>query len=99
MSVYVYFIIFFYKQKTAYEMCISDWSSVVCSSDLMHTGASDASHHSTPAEMGHYMGSFDETPGFQPLTHGEESPSGSPSRRKSPHRRTESVARDRKSYG
>lgn len=60
--------------------------------ESMHSGASDASHHSTPAEMGHYMGSFDETPGFQPLTHGEESPSGSPSRRKSPHRRTESVA-------
>src|SRR3546814_5603934 len=26
---------FFYKQKTAYEMRISDWSSDVCSSDLM----------------------------------------------------------------
>src|SRR3546814_3458582 len=24
----------FFKQKTAYEMCISDWSSDVCSSDL-----------------------------------------------------------------
>src|SRR3546814_5151065 len=28
---------FFFKQKTAYEMRISDWSSDVCSSDL-HTG-------------------------------------------------------------
>src|SRR3546814_4318369 len=27
-------ICFFFKQKTAYEMCISDWSSDVCSSDL-----------------------------------------------------------------
>src|SRR3546814_8963376 len=27
--------IFFFKQKTAYEMRISDWSSDVCSSDLM----------------------------------------------------------------
>src|SRR3546814_3764206 len=26
--------LFFYKQKTAYEMRISDWSSDVCSSDL-----------------------------------------------------------------
>src|SRR3546814_14906573 len=26
---------FFFKQKTAYEMCISDWSSDVCSSDLL----------------------------------------------------------------
>src|SRR3546814_19767597 len=28
------FYIFFFKQKTAYEMRISDWSSDVCSSDL-----------------------------------------------------------------
>src|SRR3546814_5891213 len=26
--------VFFYKQKTAYEMCMSDWSSDVCYSDL-----------------------------------------------------------------
>src|SRR3546814_2420903 len=31
-------VIFFFKQKTAYEMRISDWSSDVCSSDL-------AGHH------------------------------------------------------
>src|SRR3546814_3019582 len=28
------FMLFFVKQKTAYEMRISDWSSDVCSSDL-----------------------------------------------------------------
>src|SRR3546814_7130821 len=28
---------FFFKQKTAYEMRISDWSSDVCSSDLYYT--------------------------------------------------------------
>src|SRR3546814_6051395 len=28
------FFLFFFKQKTAYEMRISDWSSDVCSSDL-----------------------------------------------------------------
>src|SRR3546814_9778834 len=28
-------VIFFFKQKTAYEMRISDWSSDVCSSDLV----------------------------------------------------------------
>src|SRR3546814_1728000 len=28
-------IVFFVKQKTAYEMRISDWSSDVCSSDLL----------------------------------------------------------------
>src|SRR3546814_3428645 len=30
----VLFCFFFFKQKTAYEMRISDWSSDVCSSDL-----------------------------------------------------------------
>src|SRR3546814_7808938 len=30
----VYVVFFFFKQKTAYEMRISDWSSDVCSSDL-----------------------------------------------------------------
>src|SRR3546814_1219147 len=29
-----FFSFFFFKQKTAYEMRISDWSSDVCSSDL-----------------------------------------------------------------
>src|SRR3546814_8277987 len=29
------FYFFFFKQKTAYEMRISDWSSDVCSSDLV----------------------------------------------------------------
>src|SRR3546814_9416034 len=28
-------VIFFFKQKTAYEMRISDWISDVCSSDLL----------------------------------------------------------------
>src|SRR3546814_10794201 len=31
----VLFVFFFFKQKTAYEMRISDWSSDVCSSDLI----------------------------------------------------------------
>src|SRR3546814_6028111 len=30
----IYFCFCFFKQKTAYEMRISDWSSDVCSSDL-----------------------------------------------------------------
>src|SRR3546814_3916614 len=40
------FCVFFFKQKTAYEMRISDWSSDVCSSDLM-TGA--------PPPHGHFV--------------------------------------------
>src|SRR3546814_762717 len=31
----LWFYVFFFKQKTAYELRISDWSSDVCSSDLM----------------------------------------------------------------
>src|SRR3546814_14329255 len=37
MSLFLYSVMsifFFFKQKTAYEMRISDWSSDVCSSDL-----------------------------------------------------------------
>src|SRR3546814_4435405 len=34
MFVCHFFVIFFFKQKTAYELRISDWSSDVCSSDL-----------------------------------------------------------------
>src|SRR3546814_19160987 len=34
MLIVVWFVFFCFKQKTAYEMRISDWSSDVCSSDL-----------------------------------------------------------------
>src|SRR3546814_1334979 len=34
----VVLLFFFFKQKTAYEMRISDWSSDVCSSDLCRGG-------------------------------------------------------------
>src|SRR3546814_5335128 len=34
-SYLVLLFVFFFKQKTAYEMRISDWSSDVCSSDLV----------------------------------------------------------------
>src|SRR3546814_5428216 len=33
------FLFFFFKQKTAYEMRISDWSSDVCSYDLVMAAA------------------------------------------------------------
>ena len=32
---FVNYFFFFFKQKTAYEMCGRDWSSDVCSSDLI----------------------------------------------------------------
>src|SRR3546814_9341832 len=42
-------LFFFFKQKTAYEMRISDWSSDVCSSDLTITVARFChEHHLSP---------------------------------------------------
>src|SRR3546814_6690991 len=43
-------VFFFFKQKAAYEMRISDWSSDVCASDLAKQGAGDAAR---PALAGH----------------------------------------------
>src|SRR3546814_8971413 len=40
----------FFKQKTAYEMRISDWSSDVCSSDLMKVCGYISEHDFTVAE-------------------------------------------------
>src|SRR3546814_5392783 len=45
---FVYYV-FFFKQKTAYEMRISDWSSDVCSSDLIGEVGVDAGPHPAPA--------------------------------------------------
>src|SRR3546814_8206474 len=43
----IYF--FFFKQKTAYEMRISDWSSDVCSSDVCSSDLRAlAGHHPSP---------------------------------------------------
>src|SRR3546814_10255599 len=45
-------VFFFFKQKTAYEMRISDWSSDVCSSDLGKAGAHDAGDGSIEVGIG-----------------------------------------------
>src|SRR3546814_2083746 len=48
---------FFFKQKTAYEMRISDWSSDVCSSDLLNVlvqvniDAEAGKHGCTPGQV------------------------------------------------
>src|SRR3546814_5717153 len=39
---------FFFKQKTAYEMRISDWSSDVCSSDLCRADGPSGDSHRRP---------------------------------------------------
>src|SRR3546814_2052336 len=58
----------FFKHKTAYEMCISDWSSDVCSSDLMEIpdgGVLDPArviHPKAEAEIAFTMGRDLEDP-------------------------------------
>src|SRR3546814_3988149 len=42
--VIAFLLFFFFKQKTAYEMRISDWSSDVCSSDLYLSAMEEAKH-------------------------------------------------------
>src|SRR3546814_8488680 len=51
--VYFIFICFFFKQKTAYEMRISDWSSDVCSSDL---GGTESVEHEDDKRHRHEHG-------------------------------------------
>src|SRR3546814_11076642 len=53
-----FFCFFFFKQKTAYEMRISDWSSDVCSSDLhlhlpSHSLAAGAGKHTRGTTKAH----------------------------------------------
>src|SRR3546814_6593347 len=72
--------IFFFKQKTAYEMRISDWSSDVCSSDLgyraraakspRHRGSACPSRHhplpsSSPCPFS-VLDCFDDDEGLRP---------------------------------
>src|SRR3546814_1733745 len=55
-SLAVLVVFFFFKQKTAYEMRISDWSSDVCSSDLgaaTPLGAAAAALYALRDNMGH----------------------------------------------
>src|SRR3546814_1377841 len=65
----LFFVFFFFKQKTAYEMRISDWSSDVCSSDLRFLevgfdpwafGVDDADHrqarHHVTADVRYFAG-------------------------------------------
>src|SRR3546814_6382790 len=46
------FCFFFFKQKTAYEMRISDWSSDVCSSDLRNPQHLRTTRDNGPADAG-----------------------------------------------
>src|SRR3546814_11199440 len=55
---FVRFLFFFFKQKTAYEMRISDWSSDVCSSDLHAARA----RHAKPSRRGSIHSSYFKLP-------------------------------------
>src|SRR3546814_17692605 len=48
MGVLVYCFCLFFKQKTAYEMRSSDWSSDVCSSDLWHRSSASPALPASP---------------------------------------------------
>src|SRR3546814_14697131 len=55
-------LFFFFKQKTAYEMRISDGSSDVCSSDLRRTSAAPAGSRMRGAAI-----SMRSNPAFRPI--------------------------------
>src|SRR3546814_3872549 len=46
--IFICVLFFFFKQKTAYEMRISDWSSDVCSSDLLTSRRVTHRHEEAP---------------------------------------------------
>src|SRR3546814_4729509 len=56
---------FFFKQKTAYEMRISDWSSDVCSSDLLPGLTRD--RHYGEGRLGGRPYIVVDTGGFEPV--------------------------------
>src|SRR3546814_3906476 len=54
---------FFFKQKTAYEMRISDWSSDVCSSDLLSVDGVNAvtGEDADPSQAGYVLAPWQST--------------------------------------
>src|SRR3546814_8636223 len=75
MILCVFFVFFFFKQKTAYEMRISDWSSDVCSSDLLLVDVSERSVQSTILRVNCFESSIGEREG--PALSGLRDPEGS----------------------
>src|SRR3546814_5335757 len=65
--------VFFFKQKTAYEMRISDWSSDVCSSDLREVGIGGVHPERRPSDRAlaerkpEIAGEFEVVPGLREI--------------------------------
>src|SRR3546814_9187225 len=66
---------FFFKQKTAYEMRISDWSSDMCSSDLTPSACATSKINSSPGAYG-WTGWIDRETGYYALIATEISSGG-----------------------
>src|SRR3546814_9290620 len=82
-------VFFFFKQKTAYEMRISDWSSDVCSSDVRQAMHFELGHEVRPMNfhrssryveiigdglVGKAVGEADENLSFARREHGDPHP-------------------------
>src|SRR3546814_4525800 len=67
---FVLFVFFFFKQKTAYEMRISDWSSDVCSSDLSALLVPDAAVRTDQARKQLFVVAKDGTVAARPVETG-----------------------------
>src|SRR3546814_8703370 len=68
--------VFFFKQKTAYEMRISDWSSDVCSSDL----ADVIDVHIRPRDIDAIEDDLAAGRGFQPVAAAQHAALAGPGR-------------------
>src|SRR3546814_3548459 len=75
-------IVFFFKQKTAYEMRISDWSSDVCSSDLRDQTDQDRPQNSKPDPFGEGPQARPELHSRPPITRIPRRPRSRPARRR-----------------
>src|SRR3546814_7154802 len=61
------YFFFFFKQKTAYEMRISDWSSDVCSSDLEQALGRDEHRRDVERRGAFLLGEFERVKHTEPV--------------------------------